>query len=313
MLRVGRPHGRPVDEASKTPIQKSSEVRFYISGNTEEEAATKNWVPLPVTSYVVTLSEPVSFDINTKWKKSGGASIATKLNDLFNSNLIKMLSGDGAWSGTPTDSWTQMITEIGDPIGMKMKFRVYHEQAQEHNSYNRPEEIGKNHSYKDLIKFFTIICAPPVQYTLAEATIQPLLKAAAAAKDVGNKAKAAYDANKQTDGKDTVVKAGLAALNVAWDQVKGQAGLADVRKGPRMNYTLTISKIGNLSFPWEMDWLVKSFTWTPSRQMTIVNGVPEPLWVDFDVDIETTFAPSNAFVSRMFVDNLGPAVMDAVD
>lgn len=295
MLRVGRPTYRPI-ESQRTPMQKTSEVVFELSSQSQQ---AKNWVPFRDVRFCVTLSEPVSFEIATKWKESGGASIANKLNDIFNSNLIKMIGGANAVAGTPTDAWSQKITEIGDPIGMKLKFRIYHKNAQEHNSYAEAGAGEVDYTYTDLIKFFTIVCAPPQIYTLKNDTIGPLVAAAQTANKVMTKSREVYD-SRRAAGQGVVsssIDAGLGLIKTA----AAQGGLDGVTSGPRLNYTLLFTRVGTFNFPREIDWIVKSFTWTPSTQMIVgETDCPEPLWVDFDVDVETNFAPSNAFVTRMF-------------
>lgn len=308
-LTVKKPQGRPVTD--KTPVQKSSECVFALSYQTRDMGPRKNWVPLYESyenDWTVNLIEPVTFEIGTQWKASGGAAIANKINELFNSNLIKIIAGESAQSSTPTDEWTQKITEIGQPIPMRMKFRVYHESANEMG--NRTlwiDENGREHkswslSYQDFIRFFTVICAPAEQYTIANGTLGPLMKAALNAKRAGQKAKEAYD-TKSNNG-ENMVSASLAALYEMAGTFAASAGLNGVSNGPRMNYTLMIKKIGNFTFPREIDWIVKNFTWTPSTQFTLDDKhIPQPLWVDFEVDLETNFAPSNAFVPKMFIKN----------
>ena len=130
-LTVKRPQGRPVTD--KTPVQMSSECVFALSHQTRNLGSHETyWVPLYESyknDWTVNLLEPVTFEIGTQWKASGGAAIANKINELFNSNLIKIVAGQNAQSSTPTDEWTQKITEIGQPIPMRMKFRVYHQIA----------------------------------------------------------------------------------------------------------------------------------------------------------------------------------------
>jgi hypothetical protein len=81
-LTVKRPQGRPVVEESRTPLQKSLECVFRVSNQTA--AGKDNWVSLESLGFkrdfIVNLSEPVSFEISTSWKSSGGAAIANKLN-----------------------------------------------------------------------------------------------------------------------------------------------------------------------------------------------------------------------------------------
>ena len=308
-LTVKRPQGRPVTD--KTPVQMSSECVFALSYQTRNLGSHETyWVPLYESynnDWAVNLLEPVTFEIGTQWKASGGAAIANKINELFNSNLIKIIAGQNAQSSTPTDEWTQKITEIGQPIPMRMKFRVYHQSANEMGNQtlwidDNGKEFKRSLSYQDFIRFFTVICAPAEQYTVGNGTIGPLMKAAINAKNIGEEAKEAYD--KTSNNGENMVSASLAALYKTLESFSSSAGLNGVSNGPRMNYTLMFKKIGSFTIPQEIDWIVKNFTWTPSTQFTLDDkNIPQPLWVDFEVDLETNFAPSNAFVPKMFIKN----------
>lgn len=308
-LTVKRPQGRPVTD--KTPVQMSSECVFALSYQTRNLGSHETyWVPLYKSynnDWTVNLLEPVTFEIGTQWKASGGAAIANKINELFNSNLIKIIAGQNAQSSTPTDEWTQKITEIGQPIPMRMKFRVYHQSANEMGNQtlwidDNGKEFKRSLSYQDFIRFFTVICAPAEQYTVGNGTIGPLMKAAINAKNIGDKAKEAYD--KTSNNGENMVSASLAALYKTLESFSSSAGLNGVSNGPRMNYTIMFKKIGSFAIPQEIDWIVKNFTWTPSAQFTLDDkNIPQPLWVDFEVDLETNFAPSNAFVPKMFIKN----------
>ena len=308
-LTVKRPQGRPVTD--KTPVQMSSECVFALSYQTRNLGSHETyWVPLYESynnDWTVNLLEPVTFEIGTQWKASGGAAIANKINELFNSNLIKIIAGQNAQSSTPTDEWTQKITEIGQPIPMRMKFRVYHQSSNEMGNQtlwidDNGKEFKRSLSYQDFIRFFTVICAPAEQYTVGNGTIGPLMKAAINAKNIGEKAKEAYD--KTSNNGENMVSASLAALYKTLESFSSSAGLNGVSNGPRMNYTLMFKKIGSFTIPQEIDWIVKNFTWTPSTQFTLDDkNIPQPLWVDFEVDLETNFAPSNAFVPKMFIKN----------
>lgn len=311
-LRVKKPQGRPVAFTEKTPIQKSSECVFSLSWQTYNTERHKDWVPLYEeyqNDWTVNLIESVTFEIGTQWKASGGAAIANKINEMFNSNLIKIIAGENAQSSTPTDEWTQKITEIGQPIPMRLKFRVYHETADEMSTQMLylSDENGKEHkgdklTYRDFIRFFTVICAPAEPYTVAKGTLGPLMKAAASAKQAGRKAKDAYDTTSKNG--ENMVSASLSALHALGEYFTKASGLNGVSNGPRMNYTIMFKKIGSFTIPAEIDWIVKSFTWTPSTPFVMdEKNVPQPLWVDFDVDVETNFAPSNAFVPKMFISN----------
>lgn len=305
-LTVKRPKTRPSVETELTPMQKSLEVVFGLSRQT---ASIDKWrMPGELKhDWTVTLKEPITFTVSTNWKTSGGASIANKLNELFNSNLVKMLAGETAMAGTPTDEWTQKITEIGQPIGMNLKFRIYNDAAGEINSKTTHEMYDNDTpTYTDLIKYFTVICAPAEQYTLITQTLDPIINAAKKAIEAGEQAKA-IEKTASNEGRNAV-SAGLSALSAYGEALLNTAGINSVLTGPRMNYTLQFKKVGSFTFPDAIDWIVTSFTWTPSTQVTIgIDGIPQPLWVDFEISVETNFAPSNAFVPKMFIKEISTA------
>ena len=54
-----------------------------------------------------------------------------------------------------------------------------------------------------------------------------------------------------------------------------------------------------------IDWIVKSFSFTPSRQFQMVKeqgiSVPKPLWINFDVSLETRLSLSNRYIYNILV------------
>lgn len=50
-----------------------------------------------------------------------------------------------------------------------------------------------------------------------------------------------------------------------------------------------------------IDWIVESFNFKPSRQFEMINGLPKPLWVDFEVSLETRLSLSNKYVYNLIV------------
>jgi hypothetical protein len=50
-----------------------------------------------------------------------------------------------------------------------------------------------------------------------------------------------------------------------------------------------------------IDWIVESFNFKPSRQFEMVNGLPKPLWIDFEVSLETRLSLSNKYVYNLIV------------
>lgn len=52
-----------------------------------------------------------------------------------------------------------------------------------------------------------------------------------------------------------------------------------------------------------IDWIVKSFTFTPSRQFELINNVPKPLWINFDLTLETRYSLSNRYIYEILLQN----------
>lgn len=53
-----------------------------------------------------------------------------------------------------------------------------------------------------------------------------------------------------------------------------------------------------------IDWIVKSFTFTPSKQFEMINGLPKPLWMNFDLSLETRLSLSNRYVYDILLPNM---------
>lgn len=225
-------------------------------------------------------NEPLTLSVSTAWKDGPGASFANKINDLFNSKLMKGLGGSMFSPGTPTDGWTQQVVEKGTPLTLKLKFRSY---------YNA--RITTNVGYVNLMRFFTVLCAAQKQYTLTGAMIDPIVGAAKNMQRAVKQAKEVTDEQKKTDGETA------SALKNIIVAVSEATGLEDSggKENPRGQFTLKVTtKLWKCD---DLDWIVKSWTATPSQQFILNGNKPSPLWVDFDVDLETNMAPSNWFVS----------------
>ena len=271
--------------SNASPLQKSLWAKFSVYNKTESE-----WHPLRddlyKKEYSVILTEPIELQIETDWTETGGAQIAKKVNQIFNPKAIRALAADNANSHAPTDEWTQKTTEMGKPLTAKLKFRIY---DKDYFTEENIESNCKNQTYMDVIKFLTIVCAPRVQYALASNVIDPLINTAQKSREFFNDLKTSQGKVKENNGEKPVLDTIVAGVTAVKDTIEKQF-LSMVR----YNYTIKLeSNILKCEVPEGAeglipDWYIKSFNWTPSTEMVVKDdNVPYPLWVDFDIDLET--------------------------
>jgi hypothetical protein len=69
-----------------------------------------------------------------------------------------------------------------------------------------------------------------------------------------------------------------------------------------VNITTTgLTKSGIITFP--IDWIITGFTFTPSTQFEFdeIEKIPMPLWVNFDLTLETRLSLSNKYIYNLMM------------
>jgi hypothetical protein len=299
--------------SNASPLQKSLWVSFGIYNTDMEGTPLED--ALLYKNFSLVLQEPLEFQIETDWTESAGAEIAKRVNQIFNPKAIKAFAGEYGKSHAPNDNWTQKTTEIGKPLSTKLKFRIYD------TTYDEPN--NKNQTYSEMIRFLTLTCSPRVQYALTSNAVEPLIAAAKNSKDFFSQLKSATKPEKKAEepgiinsissyfsGKNKTASLneteedGGTILNNISAGVKTFKNIVSntLSKSVRYNYTLRIesailnsNEVNNL----EPDWYIKSFNWTPSTEIVTKDNRPYPLWIDFDVDVETCIVwPSEMIVAN---------------
>lgn len=301
-LTVQRPNRVPdFNNTEASPVQQSSRVELKIYNGAFNSNDKTDAGLLAVSDIWLILSEPLTFQIGTSWKDGPGATIAGKINDVMNSSILKILGGDQMFQAIVTDSWSQKVAEKGSPISCKLKTRVYLSNGDNSNN------LTASHDYLTLIRFFTRLCAPPKQYSLWSGVLGAITGAARNAKETFQDVKTAATYVSEEDGEEHIdpgkaVKYTLVAAGATFTE-PDKAGAGNNATRCQFTLTLETQKFGYSS----LDWIVKGFSWTPSQQVSVIcdkahNGMPTPypLWVDFDIDLETNICPSNAYVSKLF-------------
>ena len=274
------------------PVQHTSTVTLYLYN---PGFASQSQTNLPFHSLSILNLDPITFTVETSWKDGAAASVAGKINELMSNKFVRMLSGPEFFQPVATDSWSQQVVEKGNPISVKLKFRAYYEPDDEKNG-----SATCSQSYLKVIRFFTYLTSPPKQYSLSSATIGVI---ANVAKNISNTGEKIGTAVKGRPDDENIVTATVKYTLAALGETAGLDLPVDHNHAQRGQYTLCMRTpdFGND----DLDWIVKSVNATPSQQFVIAKNVvekevPMPLWVDFEVDLETNMAPSNALASRFF-------------
>lgn len=297
MLSIKKPAKLSAQNCS--PVQHTSTVVLSIF-NPNYNAQVKVPNMLGPGGLVIVTSEPITWGIETSWKDGAAASVAGKINELMTNKFVRMMSGPELFTPVATDSWSQQVVEKGSPISIKLKFRAYyHPEGTPGTEYATCSE-----SYVKVFRLLTYMTAPPKEYSLSTATIGVVANVASNLVNTGEKiGKAVDNRPEDTNFFEATAKYTLAAVAEAG----GLNMPSDGSAAQRGQYTFKL-KTNDFGCD-QLDWIVKGFTMTPSTQFAaskedrsenIKIKAPMPLWVDFEVDLETNMAPSNALVSRFF-------------
>jgi len=291
MLTVKAPQRK--NDKYAAPVQNSTVRLTVFNPNYDKDGGF-----LPMYTFSFIPLEPITFQISTSWKDGAAASVAGKINELMSNKFVRMVSGPELFTPVATDAWSQQVVEKGEPISIKLKFRSYYNETADPTGFRACDA-----SYHDVIKFFAYVTSPYKQYTLSTATLGVV---ANAARSVANTGEAIGTAVKGRPDDTSFVGAAAKYTLAAVGDVAGLTLESDGNKTQRGGFTVLVTT-RNYGCS-NLDWIVKSVSISPSQQFVAAKGesnenieeVPMPLWVDFDVELETNMCPSNALVSRFF-------------
>ena len=276
--------------------------------------------------------ENLALNFQTSWGDAGGAVLGKKIDSYVNSKFIKMLAGQSDHGFMPficSDAWTQQkVNGDAQPVKVQLKFKAY--------NTNR---FGCT-NYNDIIKFLIVISSPikssnakynrngqgigsdlgdtinnaveggsNVIGTIIESGktfaqgfsnkqgenesneqyIERKNSFAAAAKTLVETIDSTYNKLVQTTGKGK--------NNGNFTVLFSLGGIDNQNK----NSAKIIKRTYNEASPLDIDWIITNFSFKPSRQFQMVNGVPKPLWIDFDVSLETRLSLSNRYVYNVLI------------
>lgn len=278
----------------KALLVKSSQVRIKLS-----DKFTLDRVPNAKTFFdgivpdgddgwlYVVCNEPLSFNLGVSFENSAPASVANKLNELFNSKLIKALGGPLASNALPTDSWTREVVKEVNPISVNLKFRAFDHDMNRTTCNVKPT---------DLIKFLILVSSPPKPYDGLSAVLNPAIGAVRNISSLVNAVKDKYNTQEANWGEGHTEKVSIitSTLEAFVNQLDNSI------KTARYNYTFFIGTDkmfngGAKANP--PDWILKSWTATPSVEVNSKDNAP--LYVDFDLTFETNAPPSKEYLDNL--------------
>lgn len=319
----------------------SNGFKIYLANNRFYEINGHYWrLPL-VKSFTGIMTENLSLNFQTSWSDAGGAILGKKIDSFVNSKFIKMLAGQSDAGFMPficSDAWTQQkVSGEAQPVKVQLKFKAYNEDKLQCTNYNDilrflihicspiKSATGKNEKNDPN----SIYAGPVPEAGLGTQLAGTLNNAAAGGGKLINTAVAAGKSlassewNSIAQGLKNVVETADRTYNTI---------VAETGNGKNNgNFTVNLS-LGDLiglyegsskihersieanvlstdgpdkgkkvSKDYNIDWIITNFSFTPSRQFQMVNGLPKPLWMSFDLSLETRLSLSNKYVYNILM------------
>ena len=220
---------------------------------------------------------------STEWDLSPVSSLTKKVEDFTNNNLIRAIASNNKNYRPPifTDGWTQKMTKAGSPLSLDFTFRSY-----------PIKEMFNTTMYKDIIHFL-IYLTTPQEYNF-ESSVNVTTDALNLAeesygKNIGEASKELIEAAKGksiTELKDEFVNGGAVKdmFNNFLNEIEKLGDMNDDVGGAPL-CTLELGSMIKKS-P-KIKWLIKSWSFKPAINTTLIDSTVNPIYVDFKVAMET--------------------------
>lgn len=293
---------------------------------------------IPIENFSGIMLENLSLNFQTNWSDAGGAVLGKKIDSFVNSKFVKMLAGQSDAGFQPficSDAWTQQKM-VGDaqPVQVQLKFRAYNLDRMGCTNYN--DVILFLTHICSPVKSSSSSNNPANRGGLGDDIASTLNNTVAGA---GNIIGTIVESGKTfVAGYSNQVGEGETAEQVAGRKNKFAAAAKSLVETADSTYNKIVSKTGagknNGNFTVDftlgdkinkknlyvnsknenaetvtseinIDWIVKSFSFTPSRQFQMVKeqgiSVPKPLWINFDLSLETRLSLSNRYIYNVLI------------
>ena len=233
---------------------------------------------------------------STEWDLSPVSSLTKKIEDFTNNNLIRAIASNNKNYRPPifTDGWTQKMTKAGSPLSLDFTFRSY-----------PIKEMFNTTMYKDIIHFL-IYLTTPQEYNF-ESSVNVTT-------DALNLAEQDYGKNIGEASKELIEAAKGKSITELKDEFKNGGAVKDMFN----NFLNEIEKLGDMNddvggaplctlelgsmikkSP-KIKWLIKSWSFKPAINTTLIDSTVNPIYVDFKVAMETQQILTDADLKEIF-------------
>lgn len=274
--------------------------------------------------------ENLSLNFQTSWSDAGGAVLGKKIESLVNSKFLSMLAGQSDNGFRPficSDAWTQQkVSGESQPVKVQLKFKAYNLNKMGCTNYN------------DILRFLIHICSPLKSATgkndpnvnLGTHIFNTLGDAAAGGSNLIGEAIGAATTfmNGDKSSVAAIAKNLVETVDSSYNKILSSTG--NGKNNANFTVLLTIGDLNDdngtarkinsnskfkskyldtnhkeTSADFKLDWIITNFTFHPSMQFEMVKEsggtFPKPLWMDFEVSLETRLSLSNKYVYQTII------------
>lgn len=277
---------------NNSPVYRTHKFKLAVSEN-----MLVNGEKLAIKEIHGIVDQLPEISYSTEWDLSPVSTLTKKVEDFTNNNLIRAIASNNKNYRPPlfTDGWTQKMTKAGSPLSLDFTFRSY-----------PIKEMFNTTMYKDIIHFL-IYLTTPQEYNFEnsfDVTTTALNQAEQYGKDIGE---ASDELIKMTKGKsitelkDEFVNGGdiKDKFNNILKEIENLGNMnTDVGGAPLCTLELgsMIKKSPTIK------WLIKSWSFKPAINTTLINSTVNPIYVDFKVAMETQQILTDADLKEILLD-----------
>lgn len=213
----------------------------------------------------------------TEWGESPGAKAVASIKEFTRTEAFKMFSGTVFNTNAATDKWTQIVPKDSSSLSVAIKFRAYYK-----------ANFLNTNSYMTIIPWLTFLTSPMMEFSLTNEVdniVGALKNAKQAGEELGQELNGVAESNGQLTDK------AIKALK------KIDETLTKLSTNSRGTATFTLDFGDMISADDDVDWIIKDWSFTPSIPCGPENN---PLWVDFQINMETNEKLSYTKLSKIF-------------
>ena len=221
--------------------------------------------------------DAIELGYSTEWGESPGAKAVASIKEFTRTEAFKMFSGTVFNTNAATDKWTQIVPKDSSSLSVAIKFRAYYK-----------ANFLNTNSYMTIIPWLTFLTSPMMEFSMIN-EVDNIVGALKNAKQAGEELGQELNGVAESNGQLTV------KAKTALDKIVKT--LEKLSTNSRGTATFTLDFGDMISADDAVDWIIKDWSFTPSVPCGPENN---PLWVDFQINMETNEKLSYTKLSKIF-------------